>query len=290
MKLGQEERLDEAGDRRAEGGGGEEGAREIESDREKNGPWLNSRGKRGTTAGPLRPVDPGRGTKAEDAGRSLEKTSGKTEKHLGVFLADATERTCDVADGSRAVEACRAPWNDGEKGRSGPRRRRRKSTAVITTLRRDIPGALRPTVRAIRPRDNEDNRAPPAAIVGVTKISPLLLHVFRRGSTGIIVFLKKTTAQRRPQLWSPSNFFPLWTADGALPGGKYVFDCDWHEIEMAGGREPGKYVIRIIVDPLSLPDTCAAERYGADTGVPFTSPPASLFLPPPEELFKRIST
>ncbi|KAL2734489.1 hypothetical protein V1477_013666, partial [Vespula maculifrons] len=58
----------------------------------------------------------------------------------------------------------------------------------------------------------------------------------------------------------------LRTADGTLPGGKYVFGSDWHEIEMAGGREPGKYVIRIIVDPLSLPDTCAMERYGADTG------------------------
>lgn len=75
----------------------------------------------------------------------------------------------------------------------------------------------------------------------------------------------------------------LRTADGTLPGGKYVFGSDWHEIEMAGGREPGKYVIRIIVDPLSLPDTCAMERYGADTGVPFyfphLPPPAHLLLP-----------
>lgn len=43
---------------------------------------------------------------------------------------------------------------------------------------------------------------------------------------------------------------------------------------MAGGREPGKYVIRIIVDPLTLLDTCAAERYGADTGAgPLPAPP-----------------
>lgn len=38
---------------------------------------------------------------------------------------------------------------------------------------------------------------------------------------------------------------------------------------MAAAGEPGKYVIRITVDPLSLPDTCAVERYGADTGAPF---------------------
>lgn len=62
---------------------------------------------------------------------------------------------------------------------------------------------------------------------------------------------------------------------------------------MAGGREPGKYVIRIIVDPLTLLDTCAAERYGADTGAlalqplpalpsrpgPLKTPPATLLCP-----------
>lgn len=91
--------------------------------------------------------------------------------------------------------------------------------------------------------------------------------------------------------WSREALNRLPTTDGgALPEGKYVFSCDWHEIEMAAGREPGKYVIRITVDPLSLPDTCELERYGADTGVPFSlSLHPRVILPRPEELFKRIA-
>lgn len=93
----------------------------------------------------------------------------------------------------------------------------------------------------------------------------------------------------------------LQMADGAMPRGKYVFGSPTG-VEMAGGREPGKYVIRIIVDPLTLPDTCAVERYGADTGAGFSPPalspcpcplktPLSTLphpSPPPRSTFKRI--
>ncbi|KAK1132364.1 hypothetical protein K0M31_016472, partial [Melipona bicolor] len=82
------------------------------------------------------------------------------------------------------------------------------------------------------------------------------------------VFVEKKHAWRWPR--SVKQITGQQTARS--PEGKYVFGHDWHEIEMASAREPGKYVIRITVDPLSLPDTCAVERYGADTGAPSPLP------------------